>query len=394
MKMKILITSGGTMEKIDDVRVVTNISTGKLGSIIANKFIEHGHDVTYVAPRTAVMPDSNGFYSFELVTNTDSVLKVMERLVPTADIVIHSAAISDFTFKYEGAIKCGSDSAEDFIEHMRRTITKTPKVISNFRNWNPNAVLVGFKFTSGKSNGELMAIAKKLMADNKLDMVLANDKQKIQKSKEHVGTLITDSWEEKLYGKDDIASSIYENSVRIYSAKKMKKWKKNLLYNVFMNKGFSKDLCDKNDGKAKTIATAIMRDIYEADCIGKNIGEENKTFSDGFWDLKFSKNGKIKIVEAEMKSEKFWDKENKPYPFRFSEMDIPLRKKKNRSDYFLVISTDESYAFGITSFNLRKHAKEINKVTIYEHNGGDYYRVNLRYGKFFHKINNKWCLME
>ena len=55
---------------------------------------------------------------------------------------------------------------------MRQTITKTPKVISNFREWNPNAILVGFKFTVGKSKKELTKIAKQLMVDNHLDMVL------------------------------------------------------------------------------------------------------------------------------------------------------------------------------------------------------------------------------
>ena len=37
---KIVITAGGTSEKIDNVRKITNSSSGKLGSVIATKLLE------------------------------------------------------------------------------------------------------------------------------------------------------------------------------------------------------------------------------------------------------------------------------------------------------------------------------------------------------------------
>ena len=55
--MKILITSGGTTEKIDDVRGITNHSTGYLGKEIAELFLAKGHQVTLVTVKTAVKPD-------------------------------------------------------------------------------------------------------------------------------------------------------------------------------------------------------------------------------------------------------------------------------------------------------------------------------------------------
>jgi phosphopantothenate-cysteine ligase len=191
-KLNVVITSAGTREYLDNVRVLTNISTGKLGAKIANVFLSHGHNVTYVAPSTAVKPE--GDYSNVVVTDTNSVMEAMKTLVPKADVVIQSMAVSDFTFNLDKAIKVSGESAEDFVEHIRKTITKTPKVISNFRKWNPNAVLVGFKFTVGKNQEELTKIATKLMEDNKLDMVFANDKAQMQKAGEHVGFLIMKDW--------------------------------------------------------------------------------------------------------------------------------------------------------------------------------------------------------
>jgi len=55
--MKILITSGGTREYIDDVRVLTNLSSGRLGAVIADEAVKLGHDVEQRHPDD---PSSDG----------------------------------------------------------------------------------------------------------------------------------------------------------------------------------------------------------------------------------------------------------------------------------------------------------------------------------------------
>ena len=216
MKLNVVITSGGTREYLDQVRVLTNISTGKLGAEIATKFMSHGHNVTYVAPSSAVQPNGSDYNNIR-ITNVSSLMEALEMLVPKADVVIHSMAVSDFTFnlKFNTETKISSDSTEAFVEHIRNTIIKTPKVISNFRTWNNHAILVGFKFTVGKTTKELTEIANKLMADNQLDMVFANDKTQMQKEGEHVGYLIMKDWTETLRSKELIAQGIYDNIVRL-----------------------------------------------------------------------------------------------------------------------------------------------------------------------------------
>ena len=216
MKLNVIVTSGGTREHIDDVRVLTNISTGRLGSKIARVFMDHGHNVTYVCSQTSERPTFEAHnLDIRTITNTQSVMDAMRILVPESDVVIHSMAVSDFTFNLTEAIKIGSDSPEALIEHMRKTITKTPKVISNFRDWNSKAILVGFKFTVGKSKKELEEIATKLMLDNRLDMVFANDKTHMQKAGDHVGTLLMKDWSEQLHSKEEIAEAIFANVIRI-----------------------------------------------------------------------------------------------------------------------------------------------------------------------------------
>ena len=160
--MKIWITSGGTTEKIDDVRGITNHSTGYLGKEIAELFLAKGHQVTLVTVKTAVKPEPKENLKITEITNVDSLLKSMEPLVKEHDVLIHSMAISDYTPIYmtdfteledtenpsqllhksntESKISSASDYQVLFLK-------KTPKIISLVKQWNPNIQLVGFNFS-------------------------------------------------------------------------------------------------------------------------------------------------------------------------------------------------------------------------------------------------------
>ena len=60
MKYKIIITAGGTSEKIDNVRKITNSSSGKLGCTIANKLIElHEEKIAKIVNEDGTLEDFN-----------------------------------------------------------------------------------------------------------------------------------------------------------------------------------------------------------------------------------------------------------------------------------------------------------------------------------------------
>ncbi|WP_304296819.1 phosphopantothenoylcysteine decarboxylase domain-containing protein, partial [Streptococcus sobrinus] len=67
--MKILITSGGTSEKIDQVRSITNHASGNLGKIIAELFLQKGHQVTLVTTKSAVKPQAQAGLDINIVTD-------------------------------------------------------------------------------------------------------------------------------------------------------------------------------------------------------------------------------------------------------------------------------------------------------------------------------------
>jgi phosphopantothenoylcysteine synthetase/decarboxylase len=190
--MNILITSGGTREYIDDVRVMTNISTGKLGALIANRLAQTSTVIHYVhAENSAVPSEFLGANLYPVKTAKDA-LKTIRSVLKRKNIqvVIHAMAVSDFTFKGIGKLKLKSSDPGAFIEYMRQTITPNPKIISHIKEWAPNVYLVGFKFEVGATPQELTKLARESMLKNGCDLVITNDKAEMQRAGSHVARFI------------------------------------------------------------------------------------------------------------------------------------------------------------------------------------------------------------
>lgn len=200
---KIMVTCGGTREYLDDVRVVTNISSGALGVKITEELLECGASVYLVqaknspwtptqVPGERVFSSSRSVYSRHEFVTTNDLMHTMHRLIDNFEIdtVIHSAAVSDFTFVNPGGVKLSSGSPQAFVEYIRKTITTTPKIISYVKKWNKNIVLVGFKFTVGKTVQELCQIALDNLKKNKADLVVANDLAEMKRVGDHVAYMV------------------------------------------------------------------------------------------------------------------------------------------------------------------------------------------------------------
>lgn len=225
--MKILITSGGTTEKIDSVRGITNHATGTLGKYIAEAFLEKGYQVTLVTTKEAVKPKDHPLLTVQIITNVDSLLKTLEPLVKTHDVFIHSMAVSDYTPVYMTDLH-EVEQAEHVSDLLKRQNTeskisskedyqvlflkKTPKVISLVKTWNPDICLIGFKLLVDVSKDELFAVARESLQKNKARYILANDLTEIKGDKHHAYLLDAEhSYEAN--DKKEIANLIYERVV-------------------------------------------------------------------------------------------------------------------------------------------------------------------------------------
>src|ERR1700688_1765834 len=144
--MRIVITGGPDSEPIDQVRFVTNQSTGELAVKVAQKFLAAGHDVELFLGRGAICRLDRARY---FLTNEDLhrlLCEVAER--DRVDAVLHAAALSDFGLgqalvsgRVSGARKISSEA--DSIE--LRLIPKL-KLIRLLRDLFASAYIVGWKF--------------------------------------------------------------------------------------------------------------------------------------------------------------------------------------------------------------------------------------------------------
>ena len=244
--MNILITAGGTSEKIDDVRRITNSGTGRLGAKIAEAFAASGREcsITYLCSENAVRPEirqgdgsrDSGDGSCCLASETeepspcpvnrplvlicsdvDSVRDaVLEACDETAfDVIVHSMAIGDYRVKTvldslhtQREIRESKISSEK--EELVVVLEKAPKIIALLRGLAPDAVIVGFKLLSEAGEEELVQAGHALLMKNDCDFVLANDIRTVRQNR-HEGILITkDGTFEHAAGKEEIAALIVE----------------------------------------------------------------------------------------------------------------------------------------------------------------------------------------
>lgn len=87
-----IVTAGGTREPIDPVRVITNRSSGKMGTAIAQAALASGYDVTLIT--TASIETGEAIKRIEVET-ADQMHEAVMKCLPNADVVIMAAAVGD-----------------------------------------------------------------------------------------------------------------------------------------------------------------------------------------------------------------------------------------------------------------------------------------------------------
>lgn len=180
--MRILITSGGTREPIDSVRVIANSSTGATGAALADAFCQAGFTVTLLRARHSIAPRLTVTERF-FVTVSDLDTACQELLGSQEfALVIHAAAVSDFVVEAVVAegVRYEAPLTGKLTSSTKLTIELVPgkKILPELKKYsrNPNLRLVGFKLTDGASPEEIHAAVERLLASG-ADLVVQNDQQ-------------------------------------------------------------------------------------------------------------------------------------------------------------------------------------------------------------------------
>ena len=161
---KVVVTAGGTIERIDPVRYITNDSSGKMGFAIAAAARDLGADVKLVMGSTQSKPPEN----VELipVQSAQDMYEAVTREWDDADIVVKAAAVADYRPKevYTEKIKKKGDT-------LSLELIKNIDILETLGKQKTHQFLIGF---AAETQSVEMYAREKLERKN-CDLIVAND---------------------------------------------------------------------------------------------------------------------------------------------------------------------------------------------------------------------------
>ena len=161
---KVLIIGGSTMEPIDDVRAITNFSSGKMAVAIAKEAYERCKDVETWFGNIDCIP----YIKCKKFSKIEDLIKLIKKS-KKYDVIINCAAISDFVLDpIKGKIPSGKE--------INLKLKPAPRINNMLRNLTD--ILIIFKLDEEKN---LLEKARKRLETDKADYVIANTIESIGK---------------------------------------------------------------------------------------------------------------------------------------------------------------------------------------------------------------------
>ena len=166
--VKVLVTAGPTIEKIDPVRYISNHSTGKMGYAIAKEAMLRGAEVTLVTGKTDIAPPQK-VHTIE-ITSASDMAEAVKASSAKQDIIIKAAAVADYRPKYTADQKV-KKSEDDMTIELERTEDILGYLGAHKQK---GQFLCGF---SMETENMIENSRKKLLKKN-LDLIVANNLKK------------------------------------------------------------------------------------------------------------------------------------------------------------------------------------------------------------------------
>lgn len=171
--MRIFLTCGPSYEPIDEVRRITNFSTGTLGMHLARALAAVGHEVTCFRGVGATTTEPFGDAEVIPFFTNDDLLARLEGIEGREDAgaFLHVAALADFKVLRadDGERKLSSRAGE-----VTLTLIPAGKVIAQLRGLFPNAKIAGWKYELDGTRAESLAKGAQQIAENRTDLCVVN----------------------------------------------------------------------------------------------------------------------------------------------------------------------------------------------------------------------------
>jgi phosphopantothenoylcysteine decarboxylase/phosphopantothenate--cysteine ligase len=186
--MRCIVTAGPTYEPLDNVRRLTNFSTGRLGSELAGFLTAQGHEVTLLLGEMATYREDSQARRQEMFTTTANLRERLQVLAAEAvGAVFHAAAVSDFTFGkiltrtaqgelIPAAQNSGASAGKISTRQgpLLAELLPTPKILAELRSLFPTAQLVGWKYEVDGDQDTAVRLAREQITECKTDACVAN----------------------------------------------------------------------------------------------------------------------------------------------------------------------------------------------------------------------------
>jgi phosphopantothenoylcysteine decarboxylase/phosphopantothenate--cysteine ligase len=181
--MNCIVTAGPTYEPLDDVRRLTNFSTGRLGTELANFLAARGHKVILLIGTMATHGGERRAQRVETFTTTTDLREKLKAVSSKkVDAIFHAAAVSDFAF---GRIFTPNESGKlAEIKSVNKIPTRqgkllvelvaTPKIIAGLRGWFPRTRIGGWKFEAEGARADAISAARQQIAECSTDLCVVN----------------------------------------------------------------------------------------------------------------------------------------------------------------------------------------------------------------------------
>jgi phosphopantothenate-cysteine ligase len=235
--MNVVVTGGGTVAPIDDVRYLANVSSGRFSAMISEACLNRGASVWHIHTPLAQRPllrqarfdleAADPDAEFERLAALRRKWRAVAgrlHLVPLAhgtvaeyastlqrvlhdhpiDVALLAMAVSD----YEPVPIAGKldSQAESLTIHAPRTA----KVIRSVRDWSPHVFLVGFKLLSRATVADLHREAETACRTNRADLTVANDLQTLRSGRHSVHLVRPGQPPETLQPGEDLADRLVD----------------------------------------------------------------------------------------------------------------------------------------------------------------------------------------
>jgi len=169
---RVLITAGGTMERLDPVRYITNDSSGKMGFALAEEARALGADVTVVWARTELAPPPGA--EVVRVESAQEMYDAVMSLLPGTDVVIKAAAVADYRPVQREKVKMKKGPDKLTLELVRN-----PDILQAIGDWKHEGGGAGtgrpyvIGFAAETNDVERYALDK--LKRKRTDLIAAND---------------------------------------------------------------------------------------------------------------------------------------------------------------------------------------------------------------------------